>query len=107
MISERKFPIQGELVRSASTTNEMGMTVGRIPERDPGWVPWAVAEAAYAVYSRRYGTSQSLARLAERGGFSWSELVGLIRGDKEIETLPISDEGRLPLGSPYHAESAP
>ena len=38
------------------------------------WIPWALAEEAYAVYASRYGTSQSLVRLAERGGFGVGEM---------------------------------
>jgi len=37
-----------------------------------------IAEAAYIEYARRYGTDQSITRLCERGGFSWSELVELL-----------------------------
>ena len=37
-------------------------------------IPWKVAERAYAEYSRRFGTYQSLERLAERGGFSEFEM---------------------------------
>lgn len=37
-------------------------------------VLWAVAEEAWGVYSERYGTRQSVARLAERGGFGESEM---------------------------------
>ncbi|CAM3463382.1 hypothetical protein COSO111634_16555 [Corallococcus soli] len=40
----------------------------------PRSIPWSLAERAYADYSRRYGTSQSLERLAERGGFGPTEL---------------------------------
>lgn len=40
----------------------------------PTQIPWDVAEKAYAVYRVRYGTQQSLERLAERGGFSTGEL---------------------------------
>lgn len=47
-------------------------------ERDadphPVRVPWNVAELAYSVYAGRYGTSQSLERLAQRGGFAPSEM---------------------------------
>jgi hypothetical protein len=66
MITERRFPIQGE----TDTKNR-----GRRP---PGWVPWGVAELAYKVYVRRYGTDQSLEKLAERGGFGWTELINLL-----------------------------
>jgi len=37
-------------------------------------VPWSVAEQAYTKYSSLHGTRQSLARLAERGGFYESEM---------------------------------
>jgi hypothetical protein len=70
---EPLFPIQGDRNRSA------------------GHVPWSVATAAYATYSRLYGTGQSLERLAERGGFSWSELVWLLQGGVgKCETLPVA-----------------
>jgi hypothetical protein len=37
-------------------------------------IPWNVAELAYSVYRSKYGSSQSLERLAERGGFYPSEM---------------------------------
>jgi hypothetical protein len=37
-------------------------------------IPWSLAELAYSVYSSRYGSSQSLERLAERGGFGPGEM---------------------------------
>jgi len=40
----------------------------------PMTIPWEVAEYAYSVYSSKYGRSQSLERLRERGGFHASEL---------------------------------
>ncbi len=45
-----------------------------------GSVPWAVAEEAYRAYVADGHGDQSLERLAQRGGFSWGELVSLIRG---------------------------
>lgn len=50
----------------------------------PLTVPWSVAEAAYAVYSARYGGSQSLERLAERGGFGRDELLLLLDGGRYL-----------------------
>lgn len=41
-------------------------------------IPWEVAEVAYRAYSRKYGTMQSLERLAERGGFGRDELFMLL-----------------------------
>jgi hypothetical protein len=40
----------------------------------PLWIPWSVAELAYSVYSGKYGRSQSLETLAERGGFGPGEM---------------------------------
>lgn len=37
-------------------------------------IPWWLAEVIYAGYSTAHGTGQSLERLAERGGFGWSEV---------------------------------
>lgn len=46
-------------------------------------IPWSVAERAYEVYSKRYGTGQSLERLAQRGGFGACELDDMIPGWRE------------------------
>lgn len=37
-------------------------------------IPWSIAELAYSVYSLKYGRSQSLERMAERGGFYAGEM---------------------------------
>ena len=38
-------------------------------------IPWLIAKAIYdTLYAPRYGTTQSLDRLAERGGFGWDEV---------------------------------
>lgn len=39
---------------------------------------WALAERAYAIYAERYGTGQSLERMAERGGFGSLEMIELL-----------------------------
>ncbi len=58
----RPFPIQGEL---------------RAPEGQNGrsTIPWWLAKIAYKEYSRRYGSDQTLERIAERGGFGRKELL--------------------------------
>ncbi len=56
--AKRLFPIQSQR--------------GAAPH--PLQIPWEVAELAYSVYSARYGRSQSLERLAERGGFGPGEM---------------------------------
>ena len=38
-------------------------------------IPWTLAEVVYEGYSQRYGTDQSLERLAERGGFGIIEIA--------------------------------
>ncbi|MBZ4371469.1 hypothetical protein [Corallococcus sp. AS-1-6] len=59
-MNERRFPL---LVIQKDLDNGIPRTIA-----------WNLAERAYANYSRRYGTSQSLERLAERGGFGPTEL---------------------------------
>ena len=82
MINERWFPIQGE----------HGVTdKGENYQRPAGQVPWGIAEAAYKAYSRKYGVGQSLQRLAERGGFGWSELVALLRNDDDFPKIPLGE----------------
>lgn len=49
----------------------------------PRQIPWSVAEIAYGEYSRLYGSSQTLERLAERGGFRWGEMDSLFPGWRE------------------------
>lgn len=41
-------------------------------------IPYPVAEEAYKEYAAQYGTSQTLERLNERGGFAWAELAHLL-----------------------------
>ena len=45
------------------------------PRRLPGIISWGEHLEAYAVYARKYGSDQSAQRIAERAGFSYSELV--------------------------------
>jgi hypothetical protein len=62
---KRTFPLQRPL--SSSDTKP-----------GPRMIPWEIAERAYAEYAKRYGTSQSLERLAERGGFDVGEMDMLL-----------------------------
>ena len=52
-------------------------------------IPYWVAEEAFKVYGGTTGTryGQSLERIAERGGFSWEELVALLRGEDSWRAL--------------------
>lgn len=58
-LTERWFPLQSEREYAK-------------PQRTS--IPWSVAEIAYGAYAAKYGRSQSLERLAERGGFYPSEM---------------------------------
>ncbi len=40
----------------------------------PDCIEWSLAEKAGNEYRKRYGTNQSLERMAERGGFGWEEM---------------------------------
>ena len=64
----RPFPIQA----SCRKHSRYGIT-------KPSSIPWWLAEEAYAYYSEKFGNSQSLERLAERGGFGREELLMFIR----------------------------
>lgn len=59
-----RFPIQGDGSRN----------------KPPTTIPWWLAEVAYKEYVSLFGGTQSLQRLAERGGFCREELVGLLSG---------------------------
>lgn len=48
-----------------------------MPMQDGPPIPWETAEKVYAAYAALYGTGQSIERISERGGFSWSEVAGI------------------------------
>lgn len=50
---------------------------GRLPIQNTGTVSWKAAERAYENYARRHGRSQSMERMAERGGFGLQEFAYL------------------------------
>lgn len=58
-VARRTAPVQGD---------------GLIPG---GRIPWALHVLAW----QAYGYNQSAERIAERGGFSWAEIVALLRND--------------------------
>lgn len=60
----RSFPIQGDILPT---------------HRKESSIPWWLAEIAYTAYVKSYGNSQTLERLAERGGFGRDELLMLLR----------------------------
>ena len=72
MAEQRTFPIQGE---DHDASGKAVRPIGAMPATS---IPWWLAEIAYSEYSRRFGTGQSLERLAERGGFGRWELLSLL-----------------------------
>jgi hypothetical protein len=81
MRRERMFPIQDE-----TTTDRI--------ERPRGQVPWFIAEMAYLHYVELYGRCQTLERIADRGGFGWSELVSLLLKQRPSGTYAASGESK-------------
>ena len=73
MKDDRPFPIQ-----AGTYQNESGEPYRPIKRYRPCSIPWWLAEEAYKLYSKRFGTSQSLERLAERGGWGRAELLWLL-----------------------------
>lgn len=70
----RPFPIQGGYYRNADGTRRRP-----VEQYESSTIPWWLAEEAYAWYAKQFGTSQTLERLAERGGFGREELLMLLR----------------------------
>ncbi len=92
-MSERRFPIQGEVGSNPNGSRKY------IPATT---VPWSEAEIAYATYSKIHGTSQSIERMAERGGFGREEFRRFRRGydmrerkGKVMDVPPLTAESHL------------
>lgn len=79
-----RFPIQGESLRVPWITHG-------VYKIEAGWIPWALAEIAYKAYAKDGHGSQSLERLAERGGFGWNELLACLRGSYNNNTSAFED----------------
>jgi len=47
-------------------------------DKEPGTIAWVEHVEAWCRYAAQYGDLQSAERIAERGGFSWNELVSLL-----------------------------
>lgn len=47
----------------------------RVHGKGAGSITWAEHLEAYSFYQARYGNSQSVERLSERGGFGYDELI--------------------------------
>lgn len=49
------------------------------PMQDGPPIPWETATVVYRAYAALYGTSQTLERLADRGGFGWAEVAAIFK----------------------------
>lgn len=48
----------------------------RFPMHDGPWIPWSLAEMIFRAWDRLYGTDGvDMERMAQRGGFSWTEVM--------------------------------
>lgn len=72
----RMAPIQDHLIRPVQR--------GGIPA---GKIPWPIHVLAWRTYHATFGNDQTAERIAERGGFSWVELLAGIRGDMSPEGM--------------------
>ncbi len=73
-MSDRRARVQGEgswWLRADDKRREG-------PKR-PGSIAWAEHEEAWRAYAARYGNDQDAERIHERGGFSYNELVDLLK----------------------------
>jgi hypothetical protein len=59
-VCDKRAPVQGSIGKPSGT------------------IEWSEHLKAYGFYTSLYGTSQSAERIAERGGFSYKELVQLL-----------------------------
>jgi len=58
----------------------------KFPMQDGPDIGWDVAEEIYVRYSELFGTSQSLERLAERGGFGWAEVQKIFSHRRRLDS---------------------
>jgi hypothetical protein len=79
-----------------STHSGPGVPERMFPIQKGTPVPWAQAEIAYVTYRRLFGGSQTLERLAERGGFGENEYRQLRAGKNPIGGEQVWDPDRCP-----------
>ncbi len=77
----RTFPIQQEMQDRK-----------RLPSLD---IPWEVAEVAWKTYETLFGNSQTMERMAERGGFGREEFLALLAGRNPINYRPVLMENLI------------
>lgn len=75
---ERRAPVQGgSRSEWRHVPEDVLPQLYRGTDIPPGTISWADHLRVYDAYARRFGTSQSAERLAERGGFGVGEIVWL------------------------------
>ena len=77
MNNERRAPVQGEL----------SFRIGQRGHTD-GSIEWAEHEEVWRAYAKKWGSSQSAERIAERGGFGYREIIALT-GDAPKTWQPV------------------
>lgn len=78
MNQERRVPVQGD--GSWWLRADDKRTIG---SHYPGTISWTEHELAWNGYDKKYGCGQSAERIAERGGFSYIEIVEYLGREPE------------------------
>lgn len=79
-MTDRRVPVQGDGPYLLPATHPARR--GR-EAHPPGTITWAEHLEAWERYAQRFGRDQSAERVAERGGFSFLELRGLLGRDPQ------------------------
>ncbi len=66
MGNERRAPVQGDFTIKRGD-----------PGHADGSIAWVEHEEVWRAYAKKWGSRQSAARIAERGGFGYREIVSL------------------------------
>lgn len=102
-MSERRAPVQGDSVHELGFSHPARVSwesrEGRVA-RPAGTISWDEHLRAWDGYASRFGGDQSAERLAERGGFSYGELVMFLGHEPETwEPRQSTRGGEWPMGS--------
>ena len=73
-ICGRRAPVQAD----SGACLPIGHPARPVDAHEPGTIAWAEHVEVWSAYAARYGRSQDAERIAERGGFSYGEIVMLI-----------------------------
>ena len=84
----RRAPVQGEMRRDAK-----GKAVRPISWIPDGTISWEEHEEAWRIYHARFINDQSADRIADRGGFGYSELCMFLGHEPTTWTARLPREG--------------